>query len=502
MSTTPPPLDVLSALAGRSEAYLDRLKAGRLDPADAPSLRHSVRLLSRLGSGAPLLALAYSPEADDEHSRPLVDEKEMSATFTITTPRRDRYGDEVVPRGCTPHLANFTRNPRVFFAHKSSDMSIGSARRPSDGSLALDIFDDRIRSTCYFHGETAESEVVFRLVKRRELEASSIGFIPVLASIIEDNDEEEPRKRRKKDEEEILKFKPWFPLRFLEWDLTEWSIVPVPANPDASASLTVHLEKGHVEGERIPPSLKKALEPFKLRAKVWSPGFNPETTKFSGVLALGESELEYDSGKLLRIDDVSLAKQEVEEEKEKTEEEKEPLNSPGVDAQASGSPVPSLHDTISMSVAQLTDLVEKAVAKALRDMSTLDDTAGGTLTGGDKKDDEKECDEYMEIEEKQVALLESLQTSLAEHAASNAREHADIVARLNALADCVKDCLSAKDDAEKALTQARQDLETAEVRAQEAAAQRQHLLGEVGKAIQENKALSRRLSTLTGRRLD
>ena len=106
------------------------------------------------------------------------DTKKMSARFLVSSISKDRMGDVVIPQGCRGTLPHYQKNPRVFFGHKSYGFSIGSARTP-DGMLALDIADDLgIYSTCYFHGQTRESEEAFHLVDNKELEAASIGFMP------------------------------------------------------------------------------------------------------------------------------------------------------------------------------------------------------------------------------------------------------------------------------------------------------------------------------------
>lgn len=207
-----------------------------------------------LGESASSLLALDSNDAEE----PKVDTVEMTARFVITTAARDRHGDIVLPRGCVSHLKNYTRNPRVFFAHKTDDLPIASARDPY-GNLALEILEDRIYSTAYFHGETRESELIFRLVARKELQASSIGFLPIRASLIAPEDDEDLMDLE--TGEDILDFRSSrssnMPcLRFLEWDMIEWSIVPIPANQDA---LAAHLSRGHIEGEKISPSIRRAL---------------------------------------------------------------------------------------------------------------------------------------------------------------------------------------------------------------------------------------------------
>lgn len=400
---------VAKALESRRESLANALRDGARLPIEA--LRNSARVLARSPNGTLSLAIsADTSTIEEKDCGVVVDETKMSASFPISTPRKDRMGDVVVPRGCVPHLKNYERNPRVFFAHKSDDLPIGSARHPDSGELALDISDNLLRSTCFFHGQTSESECVFRLVKRKELQATSIGFLPVVASIINDDEDEEKSAKKTEDGERIVKFGGFLPLRFLEWDLTEWSIVPVPANPDACESLSAHLSRGHVEGEKLPYSLRKALEPFKLKARVWSQGFNPETTKYSGTLVVGESEMEYEAGKLVRIDEVKLLK---------APSPDEPLDVPE-------QPVAQEQPTTFVLTAEsLTAIVEKAVGDSLAKLklSAGDDTAGGATVPSEPSKDVGEL----------KACVAELEKQLKAHIDTDMREHKEILAAVNEL---------------------------------------------------------------------
>lgn len=256
--------DIFSLLSSRRQKFAEHLRSKGLEPNEAMLLRHSAFLLSDN-------QLALNAE---EAPLPEVDEGSCTATFTISTYDPDRYGDVVIPKGAIPHLKNYRRNPRVFFAHKQNELPVGSCRTPLN-ELALQFFDDKMKGTCYFHCQTRESEVVFRLVARKELQAASIGFLPVKAALFE------PKKTPNRTDtddlgDDIIYFKedPIFkPLRFLEIDLLEWSIVPIPANQEALAE---SLSRGTVEGETITPLLRKALEPYAAPKKVQL-GFIPPT---------------------------------------------------------------------------------------------------------------------------------------------------------------------------------------------------------------------------------
>ncbi len=275
------PQDVLSILSSRRQKFAEHLRTKGLEPDEATLLRHSAFLLNDV-------QLALNAE---DAPAPEVDEGACSATFTITTYNPDRYGDVILPKGCIPHLSKgYRKNPRVFFAHKQNELPIGSCRTPM-GELALSFFDDHVKGTCFFHCQTRESEVIFRLVARKELQASSIGFLPVKAAIFEP---QKTKDRPETDEfgDDIYYFKedPLFkPLRFLEWDMIEWSVVPIPANAECLAE---HLSRGTVEGERITPVLKKALEPYAAPKKKVLLGFTPPTSEEAENAARGMAEEE------------------------------------------------------------------------------------------------------------------------------------------------------------------------------------------------------------------
>lgn len=186
---------------------------------------------------------------------PEIDTTKMSAKFIVSTACKDRHGDIVEPDGCLPHLKNYARNPRIFFAHRTDDLPIASAR-DAEGNLCLEVDKENgiIRSTAWFHGETPESELIFRLIARKELQAASIGFLPVRAAVIHTDNTEASTS----EGNTIVDFRNMgHPImHFLEWDMIEWSVVPIPANQEA---LAAHLGRGHIEGEKITPAVRRAL---------------------------------------------------------------------------------------------------------------------------------------------------------------------------------------------------------------------------------------------------
>lgn len=181
-----------------------------------------------------------------------VDTKTMSAGFVVSSARRDRHGDVVVPGGCKEWFEDYERNPVVFFAHKSDCLPIASARTPG-GKSAVWFGEESITSRAYFHGKTRESEEVFSLVADGHLRAASIGFIPVEGKLIP------PASDEPVDEEGNVDFD-LGGLVFTRWQLLEWSVVPVPANAEA-------LRSRLQSSKSLSPVLRKSLEPFAAPAR-------------------------------------------------------------------------------------------------------------------------------------------------------------------------------------------------------------------------------------------
>lgn len=128
------------------------------------------------------------------------------ASITITTQDEDRMGDVLVPEGVD--LRDYRKNPVVLFGHDASALPVGRTTsidvQPGAGIRAEfkwlegDVFADRVRNA----------------FEQGVLNAASVGF--------------QPQK--------------WEPhgkdgFKFTSWTLLEWSLCPVPANPNAVRTL-------------------------------------------------------------------------------------------------------------------------------------------------------------------------------------------------------------------------------------------------------------------------
>ena len=148
----------------------------------------------------------------------------MTLLSVITTGDRDRAGDVVVPTGLK-NAAEYLQNPVVLWAHnRFSVPPIGSCTR-------LDLEPDRIVAETKFAQGVSLAEDLFRLYEQGVLRAWSIGFLPRRSTPMASG------------------------LRITEWDLLEYSAVPVPENP---AALTLAIQKGVIQDETLRRWLERA----------------------------------------------------------------------------------------------------------------------------------------------------------------------------------------------------------------------------------------------------
>ena len=155
----------------------------------------------------------------DPHAHTLTaDAGRMRIRSVITTGDADRAGDVVVPRGLR-NADEFLLNPVVLWAHNRV------AVPPIGVCEWLDVQPNRVVAETRFAEGVPFAEDVFRLYEQKVLRGWSIGFVPRRAVRIPGSDHRPA-------------------LRVDEWDLLEYSAVPIPENPGA---LTVALQKGFVK---------------------------------------------------------------------------------------------------------------------------------------------------------------------------------------------------------------------------------------------------------------
>jgi len=136
-----------------------------------------------------------------------VSDADRTIDFVISTDTVDRYGDTIAVDGW--QLGNYRKNPVVLWAHDSSMMPVAKA-------FNVRIEDGKLKARAEFM--TADisgfADSVFKAIKGGFLNAVSVGFIPVKYAFSEDDGRT-------------------FGIDFLEQELLEFSVCPVPANPEA-----------------------------------------------------------------------------------------------------------------------------------------------------------------------------------------------------------------------------------------------------------------------------
>jgi HK97 family phage prohead protease len=156
--------------------------------------------------------------------------------FTITTDSEDRMGDIIDPKGW--FFGNYERNPIVLFNHEYGEVA-GSP--PSQGkTLLIEKYQHGLRAVTEFHRKTRFNEELYSLYKDGFMSTTSVGFWPM----------DRPEERETKGGGHGL--------LFTKQDLLEWSLVAVPANPDA---FQMAMKKGIVR-PRTAEYLSTLLAPY------------------------------------------------------------------------------------------------------------------------------------------------------------------------------------------------------------------------------------------------
>lgn len=132
---------------------------------------------------------------------------ERKMGFVISTAAVDRDGDTVDPKGWD--LGSYTKNPVVLWAHDYSQPPVGKA-------VNIQATADGLRADVEFlpKGMSPFADMIHDMVKNGFLNATSVGFRGM---------EYDPSKDRKSGYD------------FKKQELLEFSIVPVPSNPEALA---------------------------------------------------------------------------------------------------------------------------------------------------------------------------------------------------------------------------------------------------------------------------
>jgi HK97 family phage prohead protease len=124
--------------------------------------------------------------------------------FTISTESTDRDRDQIAVDGW--RLDNYRKNPVVLWAHSYHDLPVARA-------VNIEVTGGKLTAEAEFVSADVSpfAETVYQMVKRGFLSATSVGFVPV---------------KWVRNEERAG-------YDVMEAELLEFSIVPVPSNPEA-----------------------------------------------------------------------------------------------------------------------------------------------------------------------------------------------------------------------------------------------------------------------------
>lgn len=136
----------------------------------------------------------------------------------ITDETTDRYGDIVRAKGAV--IENYKKNPVILFGHDYKDFPIGKSIK-----IWHDKDEQNIKSWGLYLDNrvdtTGRSDLAFKFITNGSLPAVSIGFMPMKTH--------RPKSKEERDKLGLGEFG----VEFLQWELLEYSAVPVPANPNA-----------------------------------------------------------------------------------------------------------------------------------------------------------------------------------------------------------------------------------------------------------------------------
>lgn len=139
---------------------------------------------------------------------------DRTVKYTISNSSVDRDKDSVSVTGWD--LANFQRNPVVLWGHKAGELPIGKCVQIGLEDDALKAIVEFLPADMPIAGERAEA--VLRMSRTGFLSATSVGFRPLEFELAKERDDGDSW---------------WPPVNFIRQELMEFSIVSIPANPDA-----------------------------------------------------------------------------------------------------------------------------------------------------------------------------------------------------------------------------------------------------------------------------
>ena len=162
-----------------------------------------------------------------------VDAENYRITHVVNTKALDRYMTIVLPKGAD--VNHYKKNPVVLWLH---NMDKSTMAIPIGRCVDLNVDEDEIVCTTEFNPNDPLSMKVFNAYKDGFLNAWSIGFMPKSFEEVTPVNYEEMKAKHnlhkleitQKQFEDCACYGIWV---VNEWELLEYSAVPVPGNPEA-----------------------------------------------------------------------------------------------------------------------------------------------------------------------------------------------------------------------------------------------------------------------------
>jgi hypothetical protein len=188
-----------------------------------------------------------------------VDEQNLIVEHVVNTKGLDRYYTVVLPKGA--RVENYLKNPVVLWCHNVDGTAI---KVPIGKCIELVVTEDAISVKTQFNANDPLAVKVFNAYKDGFLNAWSIGFQPEKwEEVTLKNIEEINARYNLALTTEDIGLAGFYGLYVIyQWELLEYSAVPVPGNPEAlNKAYTAELvTRGLLEQEAIDNMLKKSCD--------------------------------------------------------------------------------------------------------------------------------------------------------------------------------------------------------------------------------------------------
>ena len=222
------------------------------------TILNSEEILSEIAANSPDIVLpsGYLCQRSPAAILQAKDDSAMSATFAIVTRSAtpNRYGNQLqlLPNanGVGPVTDYYGQNPVVLYDHGMGGLTLPvGLSKTKDGPLAMAFSATQGIATCYF-SKQSWAEPIYAAVSEGLLKMASIGFDPMLAMRLK------PAGPQQAVGQDGVQDLTWLGMDFTQWELLEWSIVPIGADRGA---LRQCLDRGKIHDIKLPNFLKQSF---------------------------------------------------------------------------------------------------------------------------------------------------------------------------------------------------------------------------------------------------